>query len=265
MLRAPMAPQSSPYPSVLIIDGDPAIRGLIETLLKRAGFPTLFTADIDSATILLDTNTFAVILRDLNLTPSQQRRSLELLAASAPEQLRRTVLLTTAPVCAAAEIAPGTVFAIVSKPFDNEELVEVVRSCVRDAHDGNNAAVNHRRSSPPPRVSESGTSALRRLDALPRFARKMRSLHHLLSASTRGRSHAMPAGPGPGDRRRPRLPFAAAQTHGARVVARTTSEDAEGGVEPCNERLPVSRVVSRVASKLAGSVRKRGSAEKHDH
>lgn len=264
MLRVPMAPQSSPYPSVLIIDGDPAIRGLIEKLLKRAGFLTLFTADIESATVLLHTTDFAVILRDLNLTPSQQCRSLELLAATAPEQLRRTVLLTTAPVRAATEIASGTVFAIVSKPFDNEELVEVVRSCVRDAHDRNDFAVKQRRSPPPSRTSEAGASARRKLDGLPRFARKMPNLHHLLSASTKGEREAVPPAPALGDRRRPRLPSAAAQTPGARV-ARTTSKHAEGGMEPGNERLPVSRVVSRVDTEPAGSARASASATKHDH
>lgn len=164
-----MAPQAHPGASVLIVDADAGIRRLIGTALELAGFCTVAANDLDSAAALLATTKFAVIVRDLNLAPRASRRSLQQLEATTLELLRRTIVVTTAPAHATAAIATGTVFAIVSKPFDLENLVNAVRACARRSRE---------------------TEASVRPGSLQRFARSVPSLQHLLSVPVGGQREA---------------------------------------------------------------------------
>jgi DNA-binding NtrC family response regulator len=153
-----MAPHSGSGGSVLIIDADAGIRRLIAAVLEHAGFRTVGVKDLQSAAAMLKTSTFAAIVRDLNLAPAERRRSLQQLAATEPELLRRTVVMTTAPSRAETALAAGTVFAIVGKPFDIENLLNVVRACARGSRE---ASV--------------------KLESLRQFARSVPSLQQLLS------------------------------------------------------------------------------------
>lgn len=161
-----MAPKSDPGNSVLIVDADDGIRRLVAAVLERAGFRTVGAADPDSAAALLATSKFAVIVRDLNLAPAESRRNLQQLLATAPELLQRTIVMTTAPSRAATAIRAGTVFAIVSKPFDIETLVSTVRACAR------------------------GSRASVKFDSLQRFAMSVPSLEQLLSDPVVGQREA---------------------------------------------------------------------------
>ena len=105
--------------SVLIVDGDLAIRRMIAAILEQAGFRA-YTEDDGR-------REYAVIVRDVNLTPGKRDDALQQLAATAPEVLRRTIVLTTAPARAAKTIRG--VFAIIGKPFDLDDLVDAVTRC----------------------------------------------------------------------------------------------------------------------------------------
>lgn len=183
-----MAPRVQPRALVLIVDPDAGICRLIGTALELAGFRTVAANDLDSAAALLATSKFAVIVRDLNLAPGMGRRNLQQLAATAPEMLRRTIVMTTAAAQAATAVGTGTVFAIVGKPFDVESLVNAVRACARGSRGAGRRAA--RRTASSRRRSEPETEASVKRDSLRRFAMSVPSLHHLLSGPVGGQREA---------------------------------------------------------------------------
>ncbi|HYH05985.1 MAG TPA: response regulator [Thermoanaerobaculia bacterium] len=119
--------------SVLIIDADHAIGSMIASLLARAGFDTRVVRDIEAAVPLLESVRFDVIVRDLNLAPAARSQSLQQLEATAPELLRRTIIATTARNSALQSSATTTVFAILGKPFNVDELVTLVTACANNS------------------------------------------------------------------------------------------------------------------------------------
>jgi DNA-binding NtrC family response regulator len=208
-----MAPDSRGG-SVLIIDPDAGIRRLIGGVLEHAGFRTVGVDDLQSAATMLQTSTFAVIVRDLNLTPAARRRSLQQLAATAPEMLRRTVVVTTAPARAETVLAAGAVFAIVGKPFDIENLVSAVRACARG--------------------SEPEIEASVKLDSLQRFVRSVPNLQRVLSVPVSCQREAV-------------IRSEMRRTLG--VLSATLLEAAQ--VEASGTRAAVLRAASTVASRLS--------------
>jgi DNA-binding response OmpR family regulator len=176
-----MAPQTDPRASVLIVDADAAIRRLLGAVLEHAGFRTVAADDLDDAAALLETATFAVILRDLNLAPAESGRSLQQLTATAPELLRRTIVMTTAAARAETAVRAGSVFAIVSKPFDVENLVSVVRACARSSREADRRGTWRTASSRQPGSEPEPEVPVVKLESLQRFARSVPSLERLLS------------------------------------------------------------------------------------
>lgn len=188
-----MTPESHPRATVLIVEADDGIRQLIGTVLEHAGFRTAAADDVDSAAPLLETSKFEVILRDLNLAPGQRRRSLQQLAATPPELLRRTVVMTTAPVPAATALRDRAVFAIVGKPFDLQSLVNAVSECARGSLEpergGGGGTPSSRRPRRSRRNEPEGDSSIR-IESLQRFVSSVRSLRHLLSVPVRSEREA---------------------------------------------------------------------------
>jgi DNA-binding response OmpR family regulator len=184
-----MAPQSRPGGSVLIVDHDPSIRRLISAVLEHAGFRTVGVDDFESAEPMLKTSTFAAIVRDVNLAPAERHRSIQHLAATAPELLRRTVVTTTAASCAETSLAAGTVFAIVGKPFDIDNLIRTVSACARASRQADRRGARRAVSSRQAR-SESETEGAVNLDSLRRFAMTLPNLQHLLSVPVGGQPEA---------------------------------------------------------------------------
>ncbi|HYC60100.1 MAG TPA: hypothetical protein VEK79_11105 [Thermoanaerobaculia bacterium] len=149
-----MVTESSRHASVLIVDSAASIRQLIAIALDHAGFRTCVVEDF-AALAPGDVSQFAVIVRDVNLTPGGRERALRELDRTAPEVLRRTIVTTTAPAARATKaIGSDRVFAIIAKPFDLGQLVDTARTCA-------------------------GTPA--ELDSLKRFVRSVPSLEDLLS------------------------------------------------------------------------------------
>lgn len=114
--------------AVLIIDPDEAIRHLLAALLGRAGFATEEAGDGDGLQIAA-ARYFDVIIRDVDLTPRNRLRSLRELDGLAPEMLRRTVITTAAPASALERRMAARPFAVLSKPFDLDVVIETVREC----------------------------------------------------------------------------------------------------------------------------------------
>lgn len=211
-----MAPDSHHGTSVLIVDPDPGIRSMIETVLKHAGFRAVPADDLDTAAATLDLSSFAVIVCDLNLAPAARRRALQRLTATEPELLRRTIVMTTASGRATTSIRPGTVFAIVGKPFDIEHLVNTVQACARGSRD-----VSRPVQQP-------------RLESLRRFVNAVPALKHVLSAPVSCQREAV-------------LRAEMRRTLG--VLSATLLEAAHG--EASGTRAAVLRGASTVAARLA--------------
>lgn len=116
--------------SVLIIEPDQPIRLLMTGVLRRAGFAVRSVADLDAAAaVLRETETDAVV-RDLNLTPAIRSRSLQQLAATGAELLRRTIITTTATDYELHLAGYTKPFAVVCKPFEIIDIVRAVGACV---------------------------------------------------------------------------------------------------------------------------------------
>jgi len=114
--------------AVLIIDPDDSIREMIAAVLRRAGFTADCAAPGDLRKSQIDAG-FDVIVRDVNLAPAARERSLQELACSAAQLLRRTVILTTSPAALQKHRGIPAPFAVLPKPFDVHVLVETVREC----------------------------------------------------------------------------------------------------------------------------------------
>lgn len=75
-----MGAESFHGPAVLVVDADASIRALIAKVLEHAGFRTFLAGDDHTAT-RRDPSRYAVIIRDLKLTPGESKAAMQQLAA----------------------------------------------------------------------------------------------------------------------------------------------------------------------------------------
>ena len=117
-------------PVVLVIDDNDATVTLVTALLQR-DFAVEVATDGNEAVEKLRTRQYACILLDLRMPNLDGFDVLESLKTSSPETLRRVLVLTAA-------LSPGElgraggypICGIVKKPFEIEELLGAVKSCV---------------------------------------------------------------------------------------------------------------------------------------
>ena len=218
-----MPPDPSRGTSVLIIEADDSIRRLIATALERAGFRTCSAKDGWPS----GETEHAVIVRDVSLRPPWRERALEEVAAAAPELLRRTVVTTTAPARAAKAIGAGRVFAVISKPFDLDELVSVVTRCA------NSSRRPHARRG---RKVEPDSGSSPEMESVRRFVTSVPSLQQVLSLPVTSPAEA------------------ALQAEMRRTIdALSVTLNNAARVETCRARVVVFRAASRVAARLAST------------
>jgi CheY-like chemotaxis protein len=124
-----MAQPASP-PRVLIADDEESIRVLVSRVLRRAGFEPVEAADGERAIEALSKGRFDAVVLDLMMPRVDGFGVVEHLIAVQPEMVEKTVVMTAFPRTAARERLHH-LCRIISKPFDTEELVSVVRECAR--------------------------------------------------------------------------------------------------------------------------------------
>ncbi len=113
-------------PSVLIIDDDPDIVEVMSTLLELRGYRVETKRDgIDA--VDLD-RSYDVILLDLNMPVFDGERLTEYWKLTRPEILDRVIVLSGYSRFTHGRDIPA--FATVLKPFDCEELMDVIEQCV---------------------------------------------------------------------------------------------------------------------------------------
>jgi CheY-like chemotaxis protein len=117
-------------PRVLIADDEDAIRTLVCHMLRRAGFDPVEASDGQQAIERLDAGTFDAVVLDLMMPRVDGFGVVEHLIETQPRMMEKTVVMTAFPK-AAAKQRLHHLCCIISKPFDIEELIQVVRDCAR--------------------------------------------------------------------------------------------------------------------------------------
>lgn len=114
---------------VLVVDDDPNIRSLIAVTLKRAGFSTESAQDGTAAMAWLRNSVFDLVVLDLMMPRMSGWELLDLLKVEAKEELPRIIIVTAAPSREIDEMG-GPVTAVLTKPFDIQQLVQAARACL---------------------------------------------------------------------------------------------------------------------------------------
>jgi two-component system nitrogen regulation response regulator GlnG len=122
-----------PLHRVLVADDDEAIRTLLIAVLKRQGFTVDLVRNGKEAIDQFAAQKYDVLLLDLMMPIMNGFEVIDYLERTAPEDLnRKVVVLTAASKRDRAKIQGDLVYRIVEKPFDMNELVSIIRSCVDD-------------------------------------------------------------------------------------------------------------------------------------
>ena len=122
-------PDDSPS-RVLVADDEESIRTLVGRVLRRAGFVAIEANDGQHAIEHLDSAEFDAIVLDLMMPRIDGFGVINHLIETRPRMMEKTIVLTAFPKSAAKERLHH-LCRIISKPFDLDELVQLVRECVQ--------------------------------------------------------------------------------------------------------------------------------------
>lgn len=114
---------------VLIVDDDDDIRTMLETLFVMQGFEVDMLGDGIAATSL--TSDYDAILLDLKMPIFDGEKLIDYWHMTTPEILQRVIVMSGYSYFARQRAYPT--FAVVLKPFDPFELLEVVTQCIENA------------------------------------------------------------------------------------------------------------------------------------
>ncbi|HYC91184.1 MAG TPA: response regulator [Thermoanaerobaculia bacterium] len=117
-------------PRVLVADDEDAIRTLVSHTLRRAGFDPVEASDGQHAIERLDAGRFDAVVLDLMMPRVDGFGVVEHLIETQPRMMEKTVVMTAFPETAAKQRLHH-LCCIISKPFDLDELLQVVRDCAR--------------------------------------------------------------------------------------------------------------------------------------
>jgi two-component system chemotaxis response regulator CheY len=113
---------------VLVVDDESSIRLLLVRVLRRAGFAPFEAVDGQDAIEQLGKRDFDAIVLDLMMPRVDGFGVIDFLIGTRPNMMEKTVVVTAFPKTAAKERLHH-LCSILSKPFEVEELVSVVREC----------------------------------------------------------------------------------------------------------------------------------------
>jgi DNA-binding response OmpR family regulator len=116
-------------PHLLVLDDDVAMQKLVSMLLKRDGYRVDVVGDGRKAIRSIDENEYAAVLLDLMMPTEGGMTVIKHLREEKPAMLRKVIVLTATPGSVLKGIAKE-VFAVVSKPFQADELLATVRRLV---------------------------------------------------------------------------------------------------------------------------------------
>jgi CheY-like chemotaxis protein len=117
--------------AVLIVDDDPPLLGLLQTLVRRSGdFEVVTCRDGAEAIEVLSAQQFDVVLLDLMMPKHNGFEVIDYLNQHRPTQLRVVLVLTAATSEFSERLDPSIVHAVVAKPFDADALMALIRGVV---------------------------------------------------------------------------------------------------------------------------------------
>ncbi len=112
---------------VLVVDDDAELRTLLVRTLDRSGLLADGASDGREALEFLERRRYAVALVDLLMPKMNGLRLLSQLRAYEPRPV--VLVVTGAPDGVIDQVDPNLVHGVVRKPFDVDELTELVRTC----------------------------------------------------------------------------------------------------------------------------------------
>lgn len=116
---------------VLVVEDDEAIRVLVRTVLVRYGYQVETANDGVQAIECIRRNNYDAILMDFMMPFKTGLDVLEWMSESRPEVVKGCVIVFTAAAPRdLQEFDQESVFAVIRKPFDLQQLVLTVKSCV---------------------------------------------------------------------------------------------------------------------------------------
>lgn len=117
-------------PKILFVEDDPDIRHLVKTILRLEGYPVVVAASAAEMYECLAASPSAILL-DTNLPDADGFDLCRLLKSADPD---RPVILLSAPISPSIErlAREAGADAILSKPFDVDDLARAVRAALND-------------------------------------------------------------------------------------------------------------------------------------
>jgi two-component system sensor histidine kinase/response regulator len=114
---------------ILVVDDDPSILRLVETILKRADYEVDTAADGREALDMIERTPYDVVILDLMMPNVSGLDVLKRLPARGPKPKFVIIMSASAPDIVAAAVNLN-VFAALRKPFELDEMMAMVRACI---------------------------------------------------------------------------------------------------------------------------------------
>jgi DNA-binding response OmpR family regulator len=120
--------------TVLVVDDDASIRGMVRSVLCREGFDVADAASGNDAIALLNEKPYDAVVLDVMMGDGSGHEVLEVLATLRPA-VKCVVVVSATSVTNLESVAEGNVQSKLRKPFDIYELIAAVRQCLGGAED----------------------------------------------------------------------------------------------------------------------------------
>jgi two-component system C4-dicarboxylate transport response regulator DctD len=119
-------------PSILVVDDDRVMREMLVEFLELAGFEACSAAGVEEALSRLGEHPYAAVVSDVQMGPRTGYELLrEILSQS---KSTRVILMSSFGGAAASRIASEAgAYAYLTKPFDPDELIGLLRSVATHA------------------------------------------------------------------------------------------------------------------------------------
>ncbi|HYK01237.1 MAG TPA: response regulator [Thermoanaerobaculia bacterium] len=115
--------------SVLVVDDDQSIRGMVRSVLHREGFEVADVASGNEAIAPLNEKPYDAIVLDVMMGDGSGHDVLQALASMRPA-VKCVVVVSAASAATIEKVDQANVQAKLRKPFDISELVEAIRECL---------------------------------------------------------------------------------------------------------------------------------------
>ena len=116
--------------AVLIVEDDLAIRRLVRMVLKREGYQVELASDGIEAVLKLGVLDYDVIILDLMMPHLDGFSFMSTMAEHDPGRLKHIIVTSAASPGVIKARMKGVPFMVMPKPFDIQELIANVRSCI---------------------------------------------------------------------------------------------------------------------------------------